>query len=404
MTETDASPRPAPPLRSSAKAALLSRGFRPFFLAAALWAMIAMALWLPIYNGELDWPMAWSPIDWHAHEFLFGYAGAVLAGFLLTAIPNWTGRLPVSGAPLAGLAALWACGRVAVSSSAGLGPLATALVDLAFFVALAAVAAREVIAGGHRRNYVVAAIVTLFAFVDLAFHVEAARRGTADYSARAALATLVLLILLIGGRVTPSFTANWLQRAGAKSRPAPFDRNDGVIVGVSAVALGLWVVWPETDLTGAAALLAGAANFWRLSRWRGFAARSDALLAVLHVGFGLAALGFLAVSAHALAPAAMPYAAAVHVWAVGAIGTMTLAMMTRATLGHSGDALVATPAAKLAYLSIAVALMARLAMAYFPAWGLAAMHAAAGAWLVAFAAFLYGFAPKLVKNRLPGKD
>jgi uncharacterized protein involved in response to NO len=265
-----------------------------------------MAIWPPYFTGELTIPTEFSPIDWHAHEMIFGFGGAVIAGFLLTAIPNWTGRLPVSGAPLAALAALWTAGRVAVFVSAAIGRFAAAAIDTAFLVVFAVVVAREVIAGRNWRNLKVLGIVLSLALVDVGFHLEDARFGAADYSTRVALGLVVILILLIGGRVTPSFTGNWLARRGTDERPASFGESDGVVMALSVVSVALWVFVPGGAATGALAVGACAANLWRLSRWRGLAAWRDALVLVLHAGFLLAALGFAVVGVHALAPSVVP--------------------------------------------------------------------------------------------------
>ncbi len=380
---------------------MLSRGFRPFFLAAGVWALIGMALWPPVFTGAITIPTAFSTVDWHAHEMIFGYVGAVVAGFLLTAIPNWTGRLPVAGWPLAALTAVWAAGRIAVLTSAWIGRPAAAIVDAAFLTGFAALVAREVIRGRNWRNLKVAGLVLALALFDLAFHVEDARSGVAEYSTRAALGLVVMLILLIGGRVTPSFTGNWLAKAGVAERPAAFGKADGAILGLSGLSLVLWVVAPEGVLSGAMALTAAGANLWRLSRWRGLAACRDALVLVLHLGFLLAALGFACAGAHALWPDTVPYATGVHVWAIGAAGMMTLAMMTRATLGHSGHALIASRGTHFAYLCIIVAVAARVAMAVLPALAMPLMHLAACAWLLAFAAFLAIYAPMLMGGRGP---
>jgi uncharacterized protein involved in response to NO len=355
-----------------------------------------MALWPPFFVGVIDIPTAFSAVDWHAHEMIFGYVGAVMAGFLLTAIPNWTGRLPVAGRPLEALAALWAAGRIAVFASARIGRPAAALVDGAFLVFFAALVAREVVAGRNWRNVKVAGLVLALALTNLAFHFEDASAGVAEYSRRAALGLIVMLILLIGGRVTPSFTSNWLARIGASERPVPFGTPDGAVMALSAISLALWAGAPEALLTGALALAAGAANLWRLSRWRGLSARRDPLVLVLHLGFFFAASGFVAAGAHALWPKLVPSAASVHVWAVGAVGVTTLAMMTRATLGHTGRALVASPATRFAHVCVVAATLARVAMAFWPALALPLMHVAAGAWVLAFVAFVAAYAPMLL--------
>src|SRR5579863_7409376 len=390
----------SPPRASAARArawrgpAILARGFRPFFLMAGAWALTGMAIWPPFFEGRIDVPTVLSAVDWHAHEMIFGYGAAVIAGFLLTAIPNWTGRLPVAGLPLAALAALWAAGRVAVFCSATIGRAAAGAIDVSFLFVFAAVIAREVVAGRNRSNLKTVGLVLALALVNVAFHVEDAFSGLASFSIRAALAVIVMLILLIGGRVIPSFTGNWLAKAGTSPRPVPFGRADMSLMALSGLALALWVAAPEGALTGALALAAGAGNLWRLSRWRGLAARRDALVLVLHAGFFFAAAGFLAAGAAALWPSRIPYAAGVHVWA---IGVMTLAMMTRATLGHSGRALVASRGTRFAYFCVVAALVLRLAIAFLPAFALPLMDAAAGTWILAFAAFLIVYAPMLVR-------
>ena len=381
--------------------AILERGFRPFFFAAGVWAVIGMGVWPPFFEGRIEVPTAFSTVDWHAHEMIFGYVGAVVAGFLLTATPNWTGRLPVVGAPLAALAALWAAGRIAVFFSAETGRVPAALIDAAFLAVFGGLIGREVMKGRDRRNLKVVGLVLALALDNIAFHLEDARFGLAPVSSRAALGLIVMLILLIGGRVAPSFTNNWLARMKLAERPAPFSRADGAILILSAAALALWVAAPEGVATGALALLAGGANLWRLSRWRGLAARRDALVFVLHAGFFFAAAGFLVVGAGALWPSWIPYAAGVHVWAVGAVGVMTLAMMTRATLGHSGRPLVASKATQGVYLCVVVALAARLAMAFAPEFALPLMDAAAVAWILAFALFLFIYGPILMHRRGP---
>ncbi len=391
--------RSASAYRAFTGAAIWRRGFRPFFLGASLWAVIAISLWPFVFSGQLELRTAFSPIDWHAHEMIFGYLAAVVAGFLTTAVPNWTGRLPVSGAPLVGLAGLWAAGRIAMLFSAVLGrPLAAAL-DSAFLVVFTAVVAREVIAAKNARNAKIVVLAGALAVANLAFHYEDAALGFAPYSQRAALGLIVMLILLVGGRVTPSFTNNGLTRAGSKLRPAPFGRLDVATMALSALALAAWVAAPSTQLTGALALVAGLGNLVRLARWRGLATIGDALVFVLHAGFGCAAAGFLAVAASVFFPAALPYDAALHVWSIGAAGLMTLAMMTRATLGHSGQPLAASRWAKAAFALVGAALALRIALSLAPArMETAFFHAAACAWGLAFAAFLWDFWPLLARE------
>jgi uncharacterized protein involved in response to NO len=388
--------------RSWTGPAFLSAGFRPFFLSAGLWAIAAIAIWPAFFMGEVAIPTAFPPVDWHVHEMIFGYGAAVVAGFLLSAIPNWTGRLPVAGWPLGCLALLWVAGRIAIFLSRIIGWLPAAIVDAAFLLALAAVVAREVVAGRNTRNLKVVVLVLLLAAANIGFHAESAFAGSASLATRAGLAVIIMLILVIGGRVVPSFTHNWLGRRGDPERPVPFGRADGVVMAVSALALLLWVVLPGEAWTAAPLAVAGMANLWRLSRWRGLAALPDRLVLVLHGGFLFAALGFLFAAAAILDPGQLAPGAALHVWAIGAIGTMTLAMMTRATLGHTGHALAASRGTQIVYLAVIVAMLARVAAGLWPEAMVPLLHAAAAAWVAGFAGFAVIYGPMLVGPR-PGR-
>ena len=167
--------------------ALFSYGFRPFFLGAAVWAALAIVLWLPQYFGQLKLPTAFAPLDWHIHEMTYGYVAATVAGFLLTAIPNWTGRLPVNGYPLAALFALWLVGRIAIAGSAICGLLIAAVVDVAFLLIFAAVALGEIVAGRNWRNLRVLIVLGVLIAGNIVFHAEVIRSGSADYGIRTAL-------------------------------------------------------------------------------------------------------------------------------------------------------------------------------------------------------------------------
>ena len=215
-----------PRLRDYQGPALLSYGFRPFFLFGSLYAGLAVLAWLPVLNGQLELASAFAPRDWHVHEMLYGFVPAVVTGFLLTAIPNWTGRLPIQGLPLLALLAVWIAGRAAVGLSAFTGWIAAAVIDGAFLLLVIAAAAREILAGKNWRNLKVVAIVSILAAGNIAFHLEAHFRGSADFSVRAGVAAVILLITLVGGRVVPSFTRNWLARGKPGRMPSPFGRFD----------------------------------------------------------------------------------------------------------------------------------------------------------------------------------
>lgn len=378
--------------------AILSFGFRPFFLFASIWAALAMALWVVMLTGRDILPTAFDPVSWHAHEFLFGYLSAVLAGFLLTAVPNWTGRLPIVGWPLAALVALWAAGRVAVAVSALLPWGAVMAVDLLFPLALAAVLAREIVAGRNWKNLPVLALALGLTLANALYHIDAAQGGypAGGVGLRLGLAVAVMLISLIGGRIVPSFTRNWLAQRRHLARPMPFGRVDSAVLAFTLVALGVWVIWPGHGGTAGLCGLAGVAQLWRLSRWSGRHTGAEALVWVLHAGYAFVPLGFLAVAAGQFLPGMGP--AAQHVWMAGAVGLMTLAVMTRASLGHAGRPLHATTPITALYVALIVAVLARFAAGGFPeqTW---LLHLAAGAWIAAFAGFAVIYWPILARPK-----
>ncbi|BAR99683.1 NnrS family protein [Blastochloris viridis] len=384
--------------RRAQRAALFTYGFRPFFLFGALWAALAILLWLPQAFGEWSFATVFTPVDWHVHEMLYGYLGAVIAGFLLTAVPNWTGRLPLAGAPLVALVLVWAAGRAAVFASGWLGAAGTAVVDVAFAVLLAAAIAREIVAGRNWRNLKVLLPLVLFIAGNVAFHVEVAASGRAAFGIRIGFAAVVLLVVLIGGRIVPSFTRNWLARRPPGRMPAPFDRFDAVVVTVTALALLGWIMWPEARAVGVALAIAGLAQAARLLRWAGERTAAEPLVLILHLAYAFVPLGFLLIAATALG-LGVPASAGLHAFGVGAFGTMTLAVMSRSSLGHTGRALHAGPATVAIYAFVLVAAAARIAAALAPASSAVLLHIAAFAWIAAFAGFALAYGPQLVRPR-----
>ncbi len=388
---------PVPRLRQYDGPAILSYGFRPFFLFGAIYAGVAVLVWMPVFFGEIALPGAFAPRDWHVHEMLFGYVGAVVTGFLLTAIPNWTGRLPIQGAPLLVLFAVWLAGRVAMIISGLIGWLPAATVDTAFLVFVAGAAAREIIAGRNWRNLMVVAILTVFALANIAFHTEAHFSGVADYSTRAGIGTMVALVMLIGGRIIPSFTRNWLARENPGRLPAPFGRFDAVAIVGSVVALLVWIGLPDGRVTAAMLAMGTVLQVGRLLRWAGDRTLREPLLTVLHVGFAFVPLGYalLALAAAGIIPAT----AGIHAWTAGAFGIMTLAVMTRATLGHTGHELTASPATRLIYAAAILAAVFRIWAAIQPEWSNLLLHLAAFAWVVAFLGMALAYGPMLCRRR-----
>ncbi len=394
MGETSSAAR-----RAYSGPAVLALGFRPFFLGAAVWAAGAVALWLAQLAGWPALPSAFDPIAWHAHEMLFGYVTAVIAGFLLTAIPNWTGRLPVCGRQLGGLFALWCAGRAAVGVSAWIGPAPAAALDLAFPVVLCAVVLREIAAGRNWRNLPVATIIAVLAASDGLVHLEALGLApTADLGLRLGIAAVAVLIALVGGRVVPSFTRNWLAKRGEDVLPRPFGGLDRLAVAVTIAAGLAWTIAPEAAASGALALLAAALGAARLAGWRGQRTLAEPLVWVLHLGYAWLVAGFAFLGAAVLVPA-LPQAAALHALTAGAMGTMTLAIMTRATLGHSGRALTAGPGTAAIYALVGAAALLRV-LAPLTALDAALLFGLSGlAWIGAFALFVVLYGPLLVGPR-----
>jgi len=379
---------------------VLSAGFRPFFLLGAIQAGLAILVWLPVFYGELRLTSAFAPRDWHVHEMLYGYLPAIITGFLFTAIPNWTGRLPIQGTPLLALVMVWIAGRLGVAFSAETTWWAAMLIDASFLLLVALAAAREIVAGRNWRNLAVVLLVLILLGGNVSFHLEAHHFGAADRATRIGIAVVVLLISLIGGRIIPSFTRNWLVRDNPGRLPVPFGRFDMIAIVLGALALFAWIVAPDRRVTGVALALAGLLHLVRLARWAGDRTLAERLLVILHVGYFFVPLGFL-LNALAAFGHALP-SAGIHAWMAGAAGIMTLGVMTRATLGHTGQRLTASPATQAIYAAIVVAALARVCAVLDGADSGMLLHIAAFAWVAAFAGFAVAYGPLLVGVRRNG--
>ncbi|MCF6329891.1 MAG: NnrS family protein, partial [Henriciella sp.] len=377
-----------------------SMGFRPFFFLGTLWAALAVPLWVATYAlGPVGVPFD-TGVAWHAHEMIFGYGAAIIAGFLLTAIPNWTLRAPIAGAMLAGLTLVWLAGRIVMFVQ--FGPLWLApVIDSAFLVCLAVLVWREVIGGKNIRNLKVAAAVTVLAGSNIAFHiVQNGQPVLPDRGLRVGMGVILALILLIGGRIIPNFTRNWLAKRDA-APPAPYARFDAVTLIWSSLAIAAWMVAPEHYGSAGAMLIAGLLNTARLARWRFWATVSEPIVLILHIGYAWAAIALLLLGMSGFDPVGFPRLAGIHALGTGAIGVMTLAVMTRATLGHSGRTLKAGPGTVLIYALVVCAAVLRVSTPFL-ATSLQSILTigAASLWSLAFLGFAVVYSPYLLRPRL----
>jgi uncharacterized protein involved in response to NO len=374
-------------------------GFRPFFFLGAAWAVIALTLWMLAFSGALAPPAALDPLLWHRHEMLFGFVGAIIAGFLLTAIPNWTGRLPIAGWPLGGLVGLWMAARLALLCSGWTGLTAASILDVGFYFVLASVAAREVLAAKNR-NLPAVAVVFLLGLANAADYAAAARwLSDGDLGLRAAISLIVMLVSLIGGRIIPSFTRNWMTKRGVTTRlPAQPTWVDHGVLLVTGASLAAWTAAPDRSLAGGLLVAAACAQAFRLARWGGLRCVRDPLVFILHVGYSWISIGLLLLGAGILDPD-IPRSAAIHALTAGAMATMILAVMTRAVLGHTGRQLTASPQTVVMYVLVTVGAVLRVAAPFGIFDYGTGMVAAAAAWAGAFILFLAIYGPLLFAPR-----
>jgi uncharacterized protein involved in response to NO len=374
-------------------------GFRPFFFGGAAWALIALALWIVSLTGHISLPTSLDSLAWHRHEMLFGFVGAVIGGFLLTAVPNWTGRLPIAGWPLGGLFALWGAARLALLFSSITGLWLAFVLDVGVFLILGMVAAREVLEANNR-NLPVVGMILLFGLADALDYLCAG--GTIplpDLGWQLAIAIVVLLISLIGGRIIPSFTRNWMMKRGLKSglptQPARFDL---VVIGATAVAMLFWLAGPPETATGLVVIAAAALQLVRWARWSGWRTYPDPLVLILHIGYlwipvGLALLGLSLAGL-------VPRSAAIHSLTAGAMATMILAVMTRASLGHTARELKANAATVAIYALVTAGAVLRVTTSLGAMNFNRGIEIAGLAWGAAFLLFVIAYAPVLWRPRL----
>lgn len=396
-----APPQPATRLRTG-RTAVGAKGFRPFFLLAAAFASAIVPLWILVLAGAVRPPGWLDATSWHAHEMVLGFAVAVIAGFLLTAVGNWTQRETLVGAPLLGLAGLWGAGRLAMLLGGVLPRGLVALADLAFLPALIVGLARPLVAARNRRNVVMLGILGALFVANVVMHLAAAGAigaGAARSASLAAIDVVVLVVSIIAGRVFPMFTRNATGVAAVRSLP----RLDVLtIVGLAALTL-VDVLLPAH---AAGAVVAGVAALLSLARAAHWGTRHTArhpLLWILHAGYGWLVFGLLLRPLAAIVPA-IPASLATHALTVGAIGSLTLGMMARVALGHTGRPLVAPRTATWAFGAITAAAVVRVVLPVLvPRWYLQELAVGGGLWTAAFLLYLVGYARVLLSSRADGK-
>lgn len=369
--------------------AFWSYGFRPFFLSAALFAGIAIPAWVLILSGTEGVTFFYPPREWHVHEMVFGFLPCVITGFLLTAMPNWTERPPLRGLPLMLLGALWLVGRLAIAA-AWVNPLVLAMIDTAFLIVVSGIVWREILSAKAWDRLPMGVLISLYGGANLLFHGLFLNGLTTDLSERMALTLLMILLVMIGGKITPSFTEDFLVEEGVTKQPAPFSRVDGLSILLVAVAGVLWMINLNSTVTGVAFVAAGIIHLIRLSRWYGWLTWREPLVLILHVGYGWLSMSLLMIGG-AMLGLGLPLQDAVHALVTGAVGVMTLAVMTRASLGHTGRAKHAGLLTVIIYLLVNFGAILRVFGPSLDLWGDRSLALAAGCWSGAYLLFAIGY-------------
>lgn len=383
--------------------AVWGRGFRPFFLAGSLYAACAVMAWTAMWRGWMRPPDWLAPQWWHGHEMLFGFVAAAIAGFLTTAAPVWTGRPAPADRPVAALVALWALGRVVMLAAGVLPPALVAVVDGAFLPVLAFVLARLVWRSGQYRNYGVIVLVGVLALANLAVHAQALglTAASAPRALRFTVDLVIVLVVVIGGRITPAFTANAFLRRGIAAPIRAWRWLDRAAVTATVLAAVVGLLAPRGVASGiaaaAAAILVGA----RVAGWQSLRTWRDPLLWSLHAGMLWVPVGFALVAASDLG-APIPPTAGLHALSAGAMGAMIAAVVTRVSLGHTGRALILPTGSWLSYVLVHAGALARVAAALVPSMP-ALLWVGAVLWAGAFVLFAVLHAPMLLRPRVDGK-
>lgn len=383
---------------------VLSFPFRPFFLLTGVYGLITVLGWMCFMFGGISLPVGWSPLHWHSHEMLFGLIPIAIAGFLLTAVCNWTGAAPLRGLWLVMLILVWFAGRIVMWSASLWPAIWVAIIDMMFMPTLAAYLTLVLLQHKNKRNLPIALMLLLMSIANLLMHIGFITLEPQWLQAgeQLAMGLVLLLMLVIGGRIIPLFTANWLRnRGGLNSEVKSF-----AFFGPAALITSLLFVLSELSnapawLTGALALTAAALNGVRLYGWSGWRTGPEPLLWILHLGYAWIVIALLLKGASAFNLA--PPSAWQHALGVGAMGTLILGVMTRVALGHTGRALTLPRFGMVIYAAISLAALARiLAALQLVDYRAGVLFAAAG-WSLAFATFTLIYWPILTRPRVDGR-
>ena len=392
------------PLVATPRFVPFAYGFRPFFLLAGWFALLGMGAWLWLYDSARAWPAGLPIAQWHGHEMMFGFIVAAIAGFMLTAVPSWTGTRGFGGWPLVLLTGIWLAGRVAFAL-AGLMPLAAlAVIELAFLPAVAALLAPPLLRSRNRNVLLLIVLLALWA-ADAAFMLGLYRAdpSLAGAALRFALNLVLLLITIIGGRIVPAFTANALRLRDITVRMRSIAALERVVVAAMILMVLVDAVWPASLPAGAIALAAGLAHGWRLAGWNGHRTLRDPIVWVLHLAYAWLPLGLLLKAASLLGDFAWA-AFWMHALSAGAAASMILAVMSRAALGHTGRPLRAAPVMAWSYLLLTLAAAVRVfGVVWLPLGYRTTILVAGVVWMAAFLVYVTVYTPILVSPRVDSK-
>ena len=373
---------------------LFSYAFRVFFLLCGAGAIVLVLAWMASMSGSAILAATENPLYWHGHEMIVGFAMATVAGFALTAVATWTGRRAIAGSALMGLALAWLLGRLAMAGVLGPNDMMTGVIDMLFPVSLAAVFGREVVAARNARNYKVVAMIGALAGWNLLYHL-----GHPYMAIYLMIHTMLLLVAVIGGRIVPSFTANWMRGRGLDKPPVNNPVLDRMAISAT-IMIGLVVVfYPSGVLVGYLSIAGAALHAVRVGQWRGLRTVGNPLLLVLHAAYWWLPAGYAIMGLASLGVAFTP-TAALHALTMGAIGTMVFAMVTRVPLGHTGRPLQAARLTVVAYFLLTASVLIRIASPWNAESYLSMVNLAAAGWCLAFLIFLWVYWPVLTRPRV----